>query len=88
MIRSRGNAAIVTLSAIEEEILTVLLEQERYGIEILKCLNTGRKHRLTVRSVYLVLRKDFSHGAWAMKRTELSALLVSITKCLIWGLPV
>jgi PadR family transcriptional regulator, regulatory protein PadR len=57
MIRSRDNAATLRLSAIEEEILTVLLERERYGLEIMKLLNIGRSYPLTVGSIYPVLNR-------------------------------
>ena len=62
MPRSQDNSDTVRLSAIEEDILTVLLSRECYGLEILAYLNTGRKHHLSFGSVYPVLNRLLDKG--------------------------
>ncbi|WP_235107569.1 PadR family transcriptional regulator [Acaryochloris sp. 'Moss Beach'] len=47
----------VRLSAIDEDILTVLLEREFYGLEILDGLNKGRPITLSFGSLYPALNR-------------------------------
>ncbi|MEM9483405.1 MAG: helix-turn-helix transcriptional regulator [Cyanobacteria bacterium P01_F01_bin.116] len=47
----------VRLSAIDEDVLTVLLGRELYGGDILKDLNPGRKIPLKLKSLYPALNR-------------------------------
>jgi DNA-binding PadR family transcriptional regulator len=47
----------VRLSAIDEDVLTVLLGRELYGGDILKDLNPGRKIPLRLKSLYPALNR-------------------------------
>jgi PadR family transcriptional regulator, regulatory protein PadR len=57
MPRNRDIAETVRLSAIEEDILTVLVDRECYGLEILGYLNLERRHQLTFGSLYPALNR-------------------------------
>jgi PadR family transcriptional regulator, regulatory protein PadR len=57
MPRNKDNAETTRLSAIEEDILTVLVDRECYGLEILGYLNLGRRHTLTFSSLYPALNR-------------------------------
>jgi PadR family transcriptional regulator, regulatory protein PadR len=74
MSRNQDNLETVRLSAIEEDILTVLLGRECYGLEILGYLNTGRKHQLTFGSLYPALnrltKKEFIRWRWGDEQDE------------------
>ena len=68
MPRKKDDADSVRLSAIDEDILTVLLERELYGLEILDQLNPGRPLQLSFGSLYPALnrleKKGFIKWRW------------------------
>jgi PadR family transcriptional regulator, regulatory protein PadR len=68
MPRQKDDADTMRLSAIEEDILTVLLGKEFYGLEILDLLNPGRLIQLSFGSLYPALnrleRKGFINWRW------------------------
>jgi PadR family transcriptional regulator, regulatory protein PadR len=76
MARNRDKAETVRLSAIEEDILTVLLDRECYGLEILKYLNVGRDPELSFGSLYPALnrlsdkKKGFIRWRWGDENDE------------------
>ena len=56
----KGNTAEdenIRLSAIDEDVLTVLLGRELYGLDILKDLNPGRNIPLKLKSLYPALNR-------------------------------
>jgi PadR family transcriptional regulator, regulatory protein PadR len=63
------NTDTVRLTALEEDILTVLFNRECYGLEILKYLNKGRRYPLTFGSIHPVLNrlvaKEFLVWRWS-----------------------
>jgi PadR family transcriptional regulator, regulatory protein PadR len=68
MPRQKDDADTMRLSAIEEDILTVLLGREFYGLEILDFLNPGRLIPLSFGSLYPALnrleKKGFISWRW------------------------
>jgi PadR family transcriptional regulator, regulatory protein PadR len=66
--RSKDDEDTKRISAIEEDILTALLGQERYGLEILDVLNPGRPTQLSFGSLYPALnrleKKGFIRWRW------------------------
>jgi PadR family transcriptional regulator, regulatory protein PadR len=74
MARSQDNVDTVRLSAIEEDILTVLLDREFYGLEILKHLNIDRGAELSFGSLYPALNrlvgKKFIRWRWGDEQDE------------------
>jgi DNA-binding PadR family transcriptional regulator len=44
------------ISALEEDVLTVLLNRELYGLEMLKILNRGRRVPMKLGSLYSTLK--------------------------------
>ena len=65
-------AEAIRLSAIDEDILTVLLGRELYGLEILDELNPGRPMSLSFGSLYPALnrleRKGFIRWRWGAEQ--------------------
>jgi PadR family transcriptional regulator, regulatory protein PadR len=68
MPRQKDDADTVRLSAIDEDILTVLLGRELYGLEILDKLNPSRPIPLSFGSLYPALnrleKKGFIKWRW------------------------
>jgi PadR family transcriptional regulator, regulatory protein PadR len=68
MPRKKDDADSVRLSAIDEDILTGLLNRELYGLEILDQLNLGRPFQLSFGSLYPALnrleKKGFIEWRW------------------------
>jgi PadR family transcriptional regulator, regulatory protein PadR len=68
MPRQKDDADTIRLSAIEEDILTVLLGREFYGLEILDFLNPERPIQLSFGSLYPALnrleKKGFISWRW------------------------
>jgi PadR family transcriptional regulator, regulatory protein PadR len=68
MPRKKDDAETVRLSAIDEDILTVLMGRELYGLEILDQLNPGRPLELSFGSLYPALnrlnKKGFINWRW------------------------
>lgn len=79
----------VRLSAIDEDILTVLLGREFYGLEILDELNQGRPITLSFGSLYPALnrleKKGLISWRWGMRWMTLVVLVASITRLQGWG---
>ena len=68
MPRQKDDADTLRISAIEEDILTVLLGREFYGLEILDQINPGRPLQLSFGSLYPALnrleKKGFIKWRW------------------------
>lgn len=68
MPRQKDDADSVRLSATEEDILTVLLGREFYGLELLDRLNPGRPVPMSFGSLYPALnrleKKGFISWRW------------------------
>lgn len=68
MPRKKDDADSVRLSAIDEDILTVLLGRELYGLEILDQLNPDRPLQISFGSLYPALnrleKKGFIEWRW------------------------
>jgi PadR family transcriptional regulator, regulatory protein PadR len=66
--RSKDDEDTKRISAIEEDILTALLGQERYGLEVLDVINPGRPTQLSFGSLYPALnrleKKGFISWRW------------------------
>jgi PadR family transcriptional regulator, regulatory protein PadR len=66
--RSKDDEDTKRISAIEEDILTALLGQERYGLEVLDVINPGRPTQLSFGSLYPALnrleKKGFIKWRW------------------------
>jgi PadR family transcriptional regulator, regulatory protein PadR len=63
-----NNTSDPKLTAIEEDILTVLLGRELYGLSLLECLNTQRPSQLSSGSLYPALntleKKGYISWRW------------------------
>lgn len=63
------------ISALEEDVLTVLLQQEAYGFKILKILNEGRKVPLCHTSLYSILhslsKKKLASWRWGEEQEKI-----------------
>jgi DNA-binding PadR family transcriptional regulator len=57
----------VRISAIDEDVLTVLMGRELYGLEILDQLNLGRPNQLKFGSLYPVLNRLEKKGLASWK---------------------
>jgi PadR family transcriptional regulator, regulatory protein PadR len=68
MPRQKDDADTIRLSAIEEDLLTVLLGRELYGLDILDQLNPGRPIGISFGSLYPALnrmeKKGFIEWRW------------------------
>jgi PadR family transcriptional regulator, regulatory protein PadR len=68
MPRQKDDADTIRLSAIEEDLLTVLLGRELYGLDILDQLNPGRPIGISFGSLYPALnrmeKKGFISWRW------------------------
>lgn len=68
MPRQKDDADTIRLSAIEEDLLTVLLGRELYGLDILDQLNPGRPIEISFGSLYPALnrmeKKGFISWRW------------------------
>jgi PadR family transcriptional regulator, regulatory protein PadR len=68
MPRQKDDADTIRLSAIEEDLLTVLLGRELYGLDILDQLNPGRLIEISFGSLYPALnrmeKKGFISWRW------------------------
>ncbi len=69
---SNKDAEKTRLSAIDEDILTVLLERELYGLEILTCLNEPRPSKMSFGSLYPALdrleKKGYISWRWGKEQ--------------------
>ena len=68
MAEKKKKTKIPKLSALDEDILTVLMGRELYGLEILDQLNLDRPHELMFSSLYPALnrleKKGFVSSKW------------------------
>jgi PadR family transcriptional regulator, regulatory protein PadR len=71
---SPEEAEVARLSAIDEDVLTVLLGRELYGLEVLDELNPGRPIKLRFGSLYPALnrleKKGFVTWRWGDEMDE------------------